>query len=520
MDSGRSEPKRGARRAGRWSAPPFHGRLDRFARSLGLRSIRSTGVGSAWIILALLSLSSLASAESGGGAPNSGRPVLHLDLGATLQAHFVASDLDSLSDLDRRNRRDQFLLLTADAKIGEHAYAGFRLTEDYSSQTPYRPAKGWADDFPSSFRRAFTNATARNDRAVLGYRWSWGDLRFGREDRQWGVGRHGELFISTNPFPMDGASLRVDSRHLTFLSLFAQLRRGGRNMPVDSLTAADPRSDRDAWLSAHRLEWRPRPTFRLGLYEAVAYGGRGIDLAYANPVTLLAAVTQDLDNRAKVDDKKVLGFDLTAERRPVTLYGEFLINRLVALDSATKGDSSQISGYAQLAGLRWNDVGGWRGSDFGVEYAHLDPEVYFHHDGDPGRALLHQGELIGHWLGPNADGFFADFGLPPHARLGEVRLGYEQLRWGVIDGRRGVDLGFAGLVRAEKRWITGRKELERVYAVTWSRRNLPARFGMNLDGEVRVARVERAGRSREDGWQAELRLRWHGRIALAEPLEP
>jgi hypothetical protein len=291
-------------------------------------------------------------------------------------------------------------------------------------------------------------------------------------------------------------------------------------MVVDSVTAADPRGDRDAWLGAHRLEYRPLPQLRFGLYEAVAYGGRGLDLAYVNPVTLLAAVTQDLDNRAKVDDKKVLGFDLSADLRPVTLYGEFLINRVVSLDSATRGDSSEISSYAQLAGLRWNNPAGWRGCDLGLEYAHLDPEVYFHHDRDPGRALLHQGELIGHWLGPNADDFQADFGLPASPRWGAVRFAYEQARWGVIDGQRGLELGFAGLLRPDKQWITGRQELERIYSVTWTRRDLPTRFGMKLDGEVRAARVERAGRSRDEGWQAELRLTWHGRIVVVEPLEP
>lgn len=458
-----------------------------------------------------------------GGVADEATDSLRLDVTAAVRTYTVASGLDSLADLDRRRRREHLVSLCADAAVSERFVAQWRLYEDYARQSPYRESRGWADNLPSGFRKAFTDASAGNDRAVLGLGWRWGDLRVGREDRRWGVGRRGTLFLSENAFPLDGISLRVRTRRVSGASLFAQLRRGGKNLPPDAfgpVAPPDVLANDDAWLAAHRIEVRPLRSLRLGLYEAVAYGGRGIDLGYLNPAALLVAVTQDLDHRARVDDKKVLGFDLSADVASATVYGEFLVNRVISLDVATKGDSTEISSYAQLVGLRWAEPLRLRGTSLDLEYAHLDPEVYFHHDGDPGRALLHEGEIIGHWLGPNADDVHLSFGLPPHRRFGDLRLACEQARWGIINGRRGTELGYAGLVRRQKKWITGRKEIERVYSVEWTRRDLPGPFGTRLDGEMRLARVESAGVRRDRGWQAELRLAWRGALTLRDPVWP
>ncbi len=459
--------------------------------------------------------------------PAEGEPSLaRLELRGRLRLHAVASALDTLSDLDRRARREQALLLEASGTIGRRIFATARFSEDYTHQTPHRGSRGWSDNLPRSFRRAFTDATARVDRAVIGAGWSWGDVRLGREDRIWGAGRHGALFLGENPFPLDGIGLRARTRRFQASSLFGQLRRGlDRPLPAGAASgtggagAEEAGERRDAWLAAHRFEAAPRPWLRLGFYEAVAYGGRGLDLGYANPVGLLLAVTQDLDDRTGIDDKKVIGFDLSADLRPVTVYGELLINRIVSLDVATKGDSTEISSYAQLAGLRWADPFGLPGADLDVEYAHLDPEVYFHHDNDPGRSFLHEGELIGHWLGPNADDLRIALTLPPLPGRGTARLAFEQARWGVIDGHRGTALGFAGLTRREKEWITGEKEVERFVSLEWTRCGLAGPFGSSLDAGLIAAHVRRTGRTpgwKDDGWQVEARLEWSGAVSVTD----
>jgi hypothetical protein len=446
-----------------------------------------------------------------------GEPPARAELSAALRFVGTATGLDSLANLDRRSRREQFFILSADAAIGSHLVAQWRFYEDYDQLTPLQPGDHWVDNLPPRPRQVLTSPSARNDRAVLGVGWRWGQVRIGREDRRWGCGREGTLFLSENPFPLDGVSAAVDTRYVGATSLLAQLRRGNSQQVqggADGDTAA-VMSTGDSWLAAHRIELRPRKNLRLGLYEAAVWTGRGIDLAYANPVSFILAVTQDLYDRAGVDDKKVLGFDLAADIAPVSFYGEVLLNRIVTLD-ASDGPESQASTWAQLVGLRWAGPLGLDGADLDLEYAHLDPEVYFHKDNDPGRALLTEGELVGHWLGPNSDSFHAALEMPIGMQFGHAALMFERSRWGVIDGLRGTDLGFIGLTKEEKRWITGLVEEERIYSARWRRDALrwPAR--LLLDAEARLAWVDRSGMRTPDGWQAELRLTLRAPYQLGE----
>ena len=454
--------------------------------------------------------------RSGGGSSRSEEastcPTVRGEAAAELRFVGSATGLDSLVDLDRSSRRDWALRLSLDAGIGPHLVIQERLFEDYSRLSPDPGEGSWVDNMPLDSRGIFTDPSARNDRAVLGWGWSWGDLRYGREDRQWGWGRRGALLLSENAFPMDGLCLRFRTRFVSGSSLFAQT---GRTSQADTVRAA---GGGDSWFAAHRIEVHPPWPVRLGLYEAVAYGGRGIDLAYANPVGVLVAETQDIGDRFGADDKKIVGADLQVDLSPVVLHGEFLLNRLVTLDSAPQGAASEISGFAEQAGLRWANPCGLSGADLDVEYAHLDPEVYFHHDRDPGRALLTGGELIGHWLGPNADGLWIAISAPPSRRLGVLRLSLEQARWGLLEGRRGLQAGFIGLRKKDKRWITGPKQVERVLSLEWTRSGWKTELPGTFDTALTLAGVERVGpRALLEaawsgrGWQAELRLTWRFR---------
>lgn len=444
-----------------------------------------------------------------------GTPPVLWEAGAAIRFYGAATGLDSLADLDRRGRREGAFFVSLRAALGSHVRIESRFYEDYSRLTS-RPDPHWVDNLPPDLRGTFTDPSARNDRAVLACVWGWGDARLGREDRHLGVGRRGTLFLSETPFPLDGISFRMRTRYVSGTSLFAQtLREPNRAGFRDSLPAPG-----DAYLTAHRIEIHPPGPVRLGLYEAVVFGGRDIDLAYVNPVGFLVAVTQDLFDRAGVDDKKILGADLVWTTAPITLYGEFLLNRLVTLDAATAGPESEISSYGELAGLHWANPFHVGGADLHLEYAHLDPEVYFHRDRDPRRAFLSQGELIGHWAGPNADVLYAAWAAPPTARHGAFRVEIEQVRWGLRNGLRGTEAGFTGLRRKEKQWITGDVQRERTVAAGWNASGLPGPGAGQFDLDLEVARVVRSGpwpEGQRSGWQAELRLGYEYLLRWFDP---
>ncbi len=449
------------------------------------------------------------------------------ELSAGLRYLGGPTDLDSLALAERRPRRQGWFHLGLDAELDGRLTAQLHFYEDYSRLSRGAGEGGWVDNLPPSASDVTQEPSARLDRAVLAWGGRWAELRLGREDRRWGAGRQGSLFLSDNPFPLDGISFHFRTRYIAGASLFAQTQRGpnppsyipGEAFPPDSTDQVVPG---EAYVAVHRLEIHPPGPFSVGLYEAAAYGGRGIDLGYLNPLAFHVALTQDIADQSGTDDKKILGLDGRLDLAPLTLYGEFLLDRLVALEVAEpQGEEAGISSFAQLAGLRWANPFGLAGADLDLEAVHLDPQVYFHHDRDVRRAFvrddrLGEGRLLGHWLGPNADGLYAALRLPPAARWGRFTLEFEQCRWGLIDGRRGEDFGFIRLAKKDKAWLVGERSVERLYRLVWERRDWEAPGAGRLDLRCGLARVERSGlwpagaggRVPGSGWQLELGLDW------------
>ncbi len=457
-----------------------------------------------------------------------GAPRVLWEAGAAIEFFGGPATVDSVMLVDRRPRRRGLFELSLDAQVRRSFGAQLGLYADYGRFKRRPDSRAWVDNLPTAVDRVTIDPSIRLDRAVLFYATSWAEVRFGREDRRWGTGRRGGLFLSENPYPLDGLSVHLRTRRVSLTSLFAQTQRGpdppsvipGEKFPPDSTEVHVPG---DAYVAMHRLEVRLPGRVTLGLYEAAAYGGRGIDLAYVNPVGVLLAMTQDIYDQSGTDDKKVAGLDASVGLRPFTIYGEFLLDRLVVLDAAEDGDEAGISSFAELVGVRWANPFGISGADLDVELAHLDPQVYFHHDRDIRRALVRddllggEGRLLGHWLGPNADDVYVAFRMPIPRTRGMIALELEQARWGLVDGRRGDEIGFFGLEKKDKDWITGDVARERVARVTWSRTDVAMPLAGRADVELSAARIDRSGPWRDaagtdlgaDGWQIDARLRWH-----------
>jgi hypothetical protein len=419
-----------------------------------------------------------------------------------LQAIGGKSDFLLPLQLDRRTHRNRAFFLGFQSRIGKHLAAEWRLSGDYSSRTPQSCEAGWYDHLPPNLRDAFTDLSARNDRAVLSLGLGRASLRIGREHRHWGTGRHGTLFLSENPYPLDGISFRFETRYLSGVSLFAQTLRGDDPPPLDG-SDLPPALPGEAFMAAHRFGIHPPGPLSFGIYEAVVWGGRGLDLGYLNPVGFLVAMTQDIFDRSGSDDKKVLGLDARLDLPPFTLYGEFLLDRLVVLDSAL-GEKPAASTFGLLGGLCWADPLGLPGARLDLEYAHLDPQLYFHPDSDRRRFLLTEGELIGHWIEPNADNLRIHLEIP--RTMGDLGFGYERLRRGFVDGLSGKDAGFFGLLKEDKQWITGEVASESLFSLSWSMRNLKLGH-LDCGASFILARVVREGPTAKSGWQMELRLR-------------
>lgn len=155
-----------------------------------------------------------------------GRPASYFEVGGGLQFFGGPSDLADVTLVSRRPRLEYLYVGSLRAEVATRWTADLRIYGDYGRFTSRPNRHDWVDNLPTGLDRLTIDPSIRLDRAVIGYAGDWAEVRFGREDRRWGVGRRGGLFLTDNPFPLDGLSLRVRTGVFTATSLFAQSQRG------------------------------------------------------------------------------------------------------------------------------------------------------------------------------------------------------------------------------------------------------------------------------------------------------
>jgi hypothetical protein len=209
-------------------------------------------------------------------------------------------------------------------------------------------------------------------------------LAAGRGRFRWGPARQGSLFLNSQMPPFD--YLRFDAVlenersqgvFYTFLHGWLEPDSVAKNLASDSLyitPGGRPRTlNPQKFLSAQRLEVRPRANLLFGFSQGVIYGDRGVQLGYLTPLNFLYSVQHSNDDK----DNMVLGFD--ANWRPVRgvrLYGEAFFDDIVvsALTTSSGSNKSAYTAGIHLAGVR----GFASRFDGGIEYSKIRPFVYSH----------------------------------------------------------------------------------------------------------------------------------------------
>jgi len=290
--------------------------------------------------------------------------------------------------------------------------------------TEVRDTREWGSrDYPglSNFTReglGFVRGTGDglyHDETIAYVTGDWDVLRlqFGRDENQWGPGRHGQLALSDRPTGYDLLKLELGSVRFKYTAMVAFLR----HYSDEYYSGGEARKS----LAAHRLEFAPVPELDIGLHEIVIYSGRDIEPAYLNPVMFYRSAEHYLGDR----DNAALGLDLEFKGIPRTkLYGELFID-----DLSTKklGRGFYGNKLAYLAGLYHVNVGGISELDARIEFARVRPFTYTHKQERNG--YRHFATGLGHWIGPNADNLFAELAYRRSRRL-LFKLQGERIRHG------------------------------------------------------------------------------------------
>jgi hypothetical protein len=227
-----------------------------------------------------------------------------------------------------------------------------------------------------------TDVSLQTDESYIAYgagtQWS---LAMGRQRFAWGPGEEGSLLVSRSAAPL--SALHFHARVAALRADFTSL-----NATVDPGTGEQ--------FAAHRLEWQPVGSVRLGVAEAARYQSDGWQAVYVASVIpySLAQRLQQQDGDSTGDENRnnvLASFDLSWRPADGTrVYSEFLVDD-VSTNYADK--------YAWQVGLDGAWTRGFTRLTWNTEYTWISRYVYTSYYG---RDFVAQSLPIGYPTGPDS----------------------------------------------------------------------------------------------------------------------
>lgn len=241
------------------------------------------------------------------------------------------------------------------------------------------------------------------------------DLTFqiGREKMTWGLGYNSKLSMSGEHPMMDFLKFSFKYGIISFTSIHASTV--GKFMEIDT--------DRyTKFFAMNRLKLSFENVADFGLGEIIVYSGRGMDLAYLNPLLFYKFAEmslQDRDNGLFFIDAKT-NFLKNIEFQGTFFLDENLIGHLQHISRFSNKTAYQFSGM-------WYEAFGLSDLSLIAEYTKIRPYVYTHDN--PQNTYTAYEQLVGHKIGPNSDEIFvkAAYNLSPWVR---PAISYSYIRKG------------------------------------------------------------------------------------------
>ncbi|KAF0151990.1 MAG: hypothetical protein FD143_1459 [Ignavibacteria bacterium] len=228
-------------------------------------------------------------------------------------------------------------------------------------------------------------------------------LQLGREKIKFGYGYGSKFVISGDHTYLDFFRLNFDYGVFSFTSLTAS-------------TVGTFNENRDLnytkYLALNRFKLYFPKLFEFGLGENIIYSGRGLDLAYINPMIFYKFVEMSLQDR----DNGTLWLDFqTYFLKNVEISGTFFLDENILSQLQDLNLFSNKTAYQ--IGAFWYSPFSLNDLSLTAEYTKIRPYVYTHTNEK--NSYTAYGELLGHSIGPNSDEilFKADYNLSEWIRL-------------------------------------------------------------------------------------------------------
>ncbi|MCX7874879.1 MAG: capsule assembly Wzi family protein [Melioribacteraceae bacterium] len=238
-------------------------------------------------------------------------------------------------------------------------------------------------------------------------------FQLGREKITFGYGYDSKLVISGNHTYLDFFKINFDYGIFNFTSMTAS-------------TVGNYNDNRDLnytkLIALNRFKVNIPKLIEFGLGENIIYSGRGIDLAYFNPMIFYKFVEMSLQDR----DNGSLWLDFQTN-----FIKNFEISGTFFLDENILSHLQEMNLYSNKTAYQ---IGAFWYSPFSIsdlslvfEYTKIRPYVYSHSNGKNSYTAF--GEILGHRIGPNADEILwrVDYNLNSKTR---ISLKYQYIRSG------------------------------------------------------------------------------------------
>jgi len=236
----------------------------------------------------------------------------------------------------------------------------------------------WHIDYQKKYRKFTRNFIWVLDNVYTQIKLPWFDLEFGRDKIRWGPEYHGALLLSDNAPSFDMVKFSTTIGPVKAVSFTGVLNKS-----------------EDRYLSGHRIETDFIPGINLGFSETTVYSGRGIEPLYFDPLVPLYLCQYILG----IDDNNpLIAFDISIHKwNNIELYGELLVDDYQILRPNPEPDALGFLGGVFLLSPSGK-------SDVRIEYTRINNYVYSVLKEK--NNYVHQGKIIGHWLGPDAEDLF------------------------------------------------------------------------------------------------------------------
>src|SRR5438105_3228120 len=215
---------------------------------------------------------------------------------------------------------------------------------------------------PDWFGKKDRTVAGRTAESYVSAQWRFGEVFFGRLDRNWGPSVVPGLLLSANPYGLDHLGIALGTSRVQLQAIATQL-----DDRIDPIGARVHR-----YMTQHRLWLRPADEWSFALWEGSVLSGadRQFEPWYLNILNL--GLLEQLNTGTNVNSFVGLDFE---RRGDATLFGQLMLDD-IQVDRKAAADKKPIS-YALTAGAK-GGVG--RGAAWTLFYTRVSNLAYRNED--------------------------------------------------------------------------------------------------------------------------------------------